>query len=99
MNAKKKFLVTGVAGFVGFHLANELLQQGHYVYGLDSLDQYYSLELKLERLSTLRKFPEFTFNHLNISEGELIDYEIGKFKPETIFHMAAQAGVRLLQVC
>lgn len=90
-----KFIVTGVAGFVGFHLAKQLLEIGHAVRGIDNLDPYYSVALKRSRLDILKKYPAFTFSELDLSNSESVTLEVGEFKPESIFHMAAQAGVRL----
>lgn len=88
-----RVLVTGVAGFIGFHLAEKLLEQGHTVIGLDNMNDYYSVALKEDRLKKLggRGFI--------MERGDLADYERleGIFKthaPEYVLNMAAQAGVR-----
>lgn len=88
-------MVTGVAGFIGFHLARELLEAGHAIRGIDNLDPYYSLALKEDRLQILAGYPNFSFNLCDISQGDSIEVEVEKFEPDSIFHMAAQAGVRL----
>jgi UDP-glucuronate 4-epimerase len=91
---KQCFLVTGSAGFVGFHVARELLFQGAKVVGLDNYNDYYSPALKRDRDQELREYPNF------ISlEGDLIDFPFIEtlfkmYNPSKICHLAAQAGVR-----
>ena len=88
-------LVTGVAGFIGSSLARELLIQGHEVVGIDNLNDYYSTELKEERLLSLIEQPSFHFQKINIANKSEIDQIVREAKPEYIYHLAAQAGVRL----
>lgn len=95
MNESKKYIVTGSAGFIGHHLSKDLLSQGHHVLGIDSLDNYYSVELKEHRQAQLKSFSNYEFLKLNLSDSDQINQVVGRFKPVTIFHMAAQAGVRL----
>lgn len=87
-------LVTGAAGFIGFHLSLRLLKEGHSVVGLDNLNDYYDQELKKARLKILRKDPAFKFQLLDLAQGEeLADL----FRTEGFSHvanLAAQAGVR-----
>ncbi|CAJ1798291.1 MULTISPECIES: NAD-dependent epimerase [Aeromonas] len=89
-----KYLVTGAAGFIGFHVARRLCEAGHQVVGLDNLNDYYEVSLKEARLSMLTPFPHFRF-----VEGELADragmaalFAEGQF--ERVIHLGAQAGVR-----
>ncbi len=88
------YLITGAAGFIGFHTALELLARGEKVIGVDNLNDYYSPELKNARLEQLISRPGFEFHHVDIAE----ESEIGKAlrgKPiRRIIHLAAQAGVR-----
>lgn len=89
-----KVLVTGSAGFVGFHLSNFLLKKGHEVYGYDGITDYYDIELKQNRHKIL-----FQKKNFEAATGMLEDYEkleaiSEKFKPDIIVHLAAQAGVR-----
>jgi len=86
-------LVTGVAGFIGFHTAKTLLEQGETIIGVDSLNEYYDINLKKARLDRLQTFPGFTFYKLNIASPltELTKKHLGIKK---IVHLAAQAGVR-----
>ena len=88
-------LITGVAGFIGSHLAQSLLEDGNKVIGIDNLNDYYSTDLKLSRLSNLTIHPNFTFQELDIVDGDQLKALIQKYSPHTIFHLAAQAGVRL----
>tara|TARA_Y100000389_G_scaffold201809_1_gene245410 strand:+ start:184 stop:1194 length:1011 start_codon:yes stop_codon:yes gene_type:complete len=90
----KKFLITGTAGFIGFHLSKLLLGEGHFVHGYDGMTDYYDVNLKKKRHNILLKNKNFS-----ASEGMLEDYnELDKisseFQPDIIVHLAAQAGVR-----
>jgi UDP-glucuronate 4-epimerase len=89
-----KYLITGAAGFIGFHLAKELLKnKKNKVYGLDNLDNYYSVKLKKKRLSILKKNKNFTFIKIDLSnESKMKKLKI--YHSDIIFHLAAQAGVR-----
>jgi len=86
-----KYLITGAAGFVGFHVARKLLEEGNTVSGVDNLNDYYDLDLKRSRLEELKKFKKFIFYNQDIAYKSLeIDFE----NLELIIHLAAQAGVR-----
>ncbi len=88
-------VVTGAAGFIGFHLTNTLLQRGHEVIGIDSINDYYDTSLKHSRLSILKDQNNFTFYQADISDYEKISEIFKKHnKIKTIIHLAAQAGVR-----
>jgi UDP-glucuronate 4-epimerase len=89
-----KILVTGVAGFIGFHLAKKLLELGNQVCGVDNLNDYYDVGLKQARLEQLLPYPKFTFEYLDISDRSLTAnlFAAGDF--EVVVHLAAQAGVR-----
>ena len=88
-------LVTGAAGFIGFHISKALLERGEQVIGIDNLNAYYDPELKNARLERLRQHENFSFLKRDVADevivGELAD---GKHDIHTIIHMAAQAGVR-----
>ena len=86
--------ISGVAGFIGFSLANELLKKKHAVYGIDNLDSYYSLKLKRERLKILKKNKNFYFRKIDISKKKELKKYFKDKNFEIIFHFAAQAGVR-----
>ncbi len=90
----RTILVTGVAGFIGYHLAEELLVQGWHVVGVDNMSDYYDTRIKRKRLSLLKKSPAFSFHKLDISNYEKLEALIKKEKPEEVVHLAAQAGVR-----
>jgi UDP-glucuronate 4-epimerase len=88
-----KYLVTGAAGFIGYHLAKELSKK-HIVYGIDNLNNYYSKDVKIERLITLKKNKNFKFIKLNLINWNSLSKFIKNKKFETIFHLAAQPGVQ-----
>ena len=88
------FLVTGAAGFIGFHTAERLLARGDKVIGVDNLNDYYSQQLKRDRLAQLSKHPEFTFRKADISDLEGMREAVGIDQVDTVIHLAAQAGVR-----
>ena len=84
-------IVTGVAGFVGSHLAEELLHQGHHVVGIDCFTPYYDVQLKWSNLAYLHRSPRFTFVEADLVGADLEALCVGA---AYIFHQAAQAGVR-----
>ena len=87
-------LVTGVAGFIGFHLAKALLERGDRVLGIDSLNDYYDVTLKQARLSQLESFPNFQFLKLDITHRQTVATLFEQHPFDGVLHMAAQAGVR-----
>jgi UDP-glucuronate 4-epimerase len=89
-----KILVTGAAGFIGFHLCQRLLHEGMEVMGLDNLNDYYDVNLKLARLQQLESLPNFKFTKLDIADREAITNFFAQEQPEVVVHLAAQAGVR-----
>ena len=105
-----KILVTGAAGFIGFHTCIKLVNQGHDVYGIDSINDYYDSQLKFDRLNELgfiqaesklfkNEVQSAKFNSLRFSRIDLVDYESidNLFKQEqfeVVCNLAAQAGVR-----
>ncbi|MER0239449.1 NAD-dependent epimerase/dehydratase family protein [Fulvimarina sp. MAC8] len=90
----KPTVVTGVAGFVGFHLAKAIIQSGGSVVGLDNLNDYYDVGLKEARLSELLQFESFRFERLDLANADAVAALVAKTKPEVVIHLAAQAGVR-----
>jgi len=87
-------LLTGAAGFVGFHAAARLLSEGHKVIGVDNLNEYYDPVLKRARLAQLKKNRHFTFHHLDVSQKGALENALGTSPITHILHLAAQAGVR-----
>lgn len=90
----KPILVTGAAGFIGFHLSRHLLKEGKGVVGLDNLNCYYDVQLKKERLSLLKENPRFRFVKGDIADQKAIEKIFLRYRFEKVLHMAAQAGVR-----
>ncbi|MAJ45241.1 MAG: hypothetical protein CMF96_10935, partial [Candidatus Marinimicrobia bacterium] len=92
---KKKVLVTGCAGFIGFHLCQRLLNSNQYnVYGLDNLNSYYDIKLKKDRLRILKKNKKFNFFKINITKKTELKKNFDKCKYDVVINLAAQAGVR-----
>ena len=106
-----KVIVTGAAGFIGFHTCQHLLQQGHEVVGIDVIDAYYDMNLKYDRLAQLGivreqaailnqaakgagDFANFTFYRTNLKDYDTLAAIFNRHTPETVCHLAAQAGVR-----
>jgi UDP-glucuronate 4-epimerase len=87
-------LITGVAGFIGYHLAEKLLTQGDRVYGVDNLNDYYDVSLKQARLKRLLPQPNFEFLPLDISDRTQLAQLFQENNFEAVAHLAAQAGVR-----
>lgn len=104
-----KILVTGAAGFIGFHLAKRLTEDGHEVLGLDNLNNYYDVKLKLDRLENLgienhqiaynelvtsSTYPNLSFVQLNIEDAANLERLFSRSQFGVVYHLAAQAGVR-----
>lgn len=89
----RRILVTGAAGFIGFHVAGRLLDAGVQVLGIDNLNDYYDVSLKQARLDRLAR-PGFAFAGIDIADSAGLMQEMAAFKPDAVIHLAAQAGVR-----
>jgi UDP-glucuronate 4-epimerase len=87
-------LVTGAAGFIGYHLAERLLREGKSVVGLDNLSDYYSVELKRARLARLQALPGFTFAEIDLADAGAVNELFAQHGFKHVFNLAAQAGVR-----
>jgi len=89
-----RFLVTGAAGFIGFHTAKALLDRGDEVIGLDNLNPYYDVSLKQARLAQLQGRNGFTFHKLDLADRAGMEKLFSETRPQRVIHLAAQAGVR-----
>jgi UDP-glucuronate 4-epimerase len=89
-----RFLVTGVAGFIGFHTAQSLLARGDEVVGMDNINDYYDVNLKLARLRQFEGKPGFRFVKLDLADRVGMERLFDEVKPPRVIHLAAQAGVR-----
>ena len=90
----RKILITGAAGFIGYHLCSRLMEQGDRIVGIDNINDYYDVNLKLNRLKQIEGKRNFTFIKLDITDREGIHKLFAKEKFDIVVNMAAQAGVR-----
>jgi len=90
----KTVLVTGAAGFIGFHVCTRLLAGGYRVVGLDNFSEYYDSQLKHARLHEIKDHPSFTFHHADLADRNAIAKIFKSTQPEFVINLAAQAGVR-----
>jgi UDP-glucuronate 4-epimerase len=90
----RKVLITGTAGFIGFHLARLLLAEGFKVHGYDGMSDYYDVRLKQRRHQILLQSPHFTATEALLEDRQTLDTTFDAFQPQVIVHLAAQAGVR-----
>lgn len=90
----RNVLITGTAGFIGFHLAKLLLSEGFRVHGYDGMTDYYDVELKRRRHALLLQSGDFSVTEAMLEDQQQLDCVADEFKPDIIVHLAAQAGVR-----
>ena len=94
MKRKSFILVTGTAGFIGFNLSMSLLKDKKRIIGIDNVNDYYSVQLKKNRINQLKKFKNFKFHKVDLANYKALNNIFTKYKIEKIIHLAAQAGVR-----
>lgn len=94
MPKSNKILITGCAGFIGFHLSNRLLLDGYSIVGIDNLNDYYDAELKHSRLNLLKNHENFAFIYGSLEDKNLIESTFSEHCPTSVVNLAAQAGVR-----
>lgn len=87
-------IVTGAAGFIGFHTSRKLLEKGYTVVGIDNLNTYYDVSLKRARLQQLEQFNRFHFFEIDIADYQQLLSIFQRYQPDYVVHLAAQAGVR-----
>ena len=90
------YLITGAAGFIGFHVSLELLKNNKIVIGVDNINNYYDQKIKYDRLNILKQFSKFKFLKINLNNKKNFSKKINRYKNkiEIIIHLAGQAGVR-----
>jgi UDP-glucuronate 4-epimerase len=93
-DADNTILITGAAGFIGYHLSKRLLAEGASVVGIDNMNDYYDVSLKEKRLEFLNEYERFTFVKGSISNKELVEFVFEDHHPDIVVNLAAQAGVR-----
>jgi len=89
-----RYLVTGTAGFIGYHVAERLLARGDEVFGIDNVNDYYDVRLKEARLARLDGRPGYCFEKLDVADAERMARCFASVRPDVVIHLAAQAGVR-----
>ena len=89
-----KILITGSCGFIGFNISKYLLDKGFKIIGIDNLNDYYDVKIKIERLREIKKYKNFKFNKLDISNNKQLKKVFVKNKIDVVINLAAQAGVR-----
>jgi len=88
-----KILITGSAGFIGYHLTKSLIRDGYDVCGIDNIDNYYDKSLKKDRLELLMSYDNFIFNKIDIADFQSVSNIFNEFKPHKVVHLAAQPGI------
>jgi UDP-glucuronate 4-epimerase len=88
------FIITGAAGFIGFHIAQYLLKKDYVIVGIDNLNDYYDVKLKQDRLAVLQQSDNFAFYKIDLKDKQSLDALFSNHKPTHVINLAAQAGVR-----
>ncbi|MDD3368808.1 MAG: NAD-dependent epimerase [Lachnospiraceae bacterium] len=94
LDASKTYLITGGAGFIGFHLSKSLLEQNIRVIGFDNMNDYYDVSLKEDRLAILQKYETYTFVQGDLADKEAVNHLFTEYHPDVVVNLGAQAGVR-----
>lgn len=94
LDRTKKILVTGGAGFIGFHFSKKLLEAGCRVVGFDNLNEYYDVKLKYDRLAILQEFEQFQFIKGDLADKNALEQLFEAERPDIVVNLGAQAGVR-----
>lgn len=94
LDTKQKILITGGAGFIGFHLSRKLLEEGCSIIGFDNLNEYYDVQLKYDRLEILKEFEKFQFVKGDLADKEALNDLFERERPDIVVNLGAQAGVR-----
>lgn len=94
LDINNTIIITGGAGFIGYHLSKSLMEKGATVIGFDCLSDYYDVKLKRDRLEVLSKFEKYTFIEGNLADKEAVDQLFITFQPDMVINLGGQAGVR-----
>lgn len=94
LDKNKTYFITGVAGFIGFHLAKRLLDEDCFVIGLDNLNDYYDVNLKKDRLNIIKQYNKFKFFYADLQDKQALETIFKENKIDIVVNLAAQAGVR-----
>jgi len=89
-----RILITGAAGFIGFHLSKKLLEESYQIIGIDNLNDYYDPNLKRSRLEILEKHENFKFHKVDLKDKDSVNKIFKTYQPTHVINLAAQAGVR-----
>ena len=93
-NKVEKIIITGSCGFIGMHLCESLLRDGYVVHGIDNMNDYYNINLKMARLKRIKEYNNFKFSKIDIADDLLLESVFKNFKPDIVVNLAGQAGVR-----
>lgn len=94
LDTSRTYLVTGGAGFIGFHLSKSLLEKGAVVIGFDNLNDYYDVKLKEDRLAILEQYEKYTFIKGDLADNADVFRAFQEYRPQVVVNLGAQAGVR-----